>query len=122
MKNWINRLGIGLFLVICPIIVAAQEAEAANASNVSPESRSMKDMNLKVGLVPLDANYTIGIGDVLTIDVWKQPEVSRTLPVRTDGKISLPLVNDVQAAGLTPTQLGAQISEGLRRVMVNPQV
>jgi polysaccharide export outer membrane protein len=53
-----------------------------------------------------DPNYSIAPEDVLTIDVWKEPEISRTVPVRRDGKISLPLLNDLQAAGLTPTQLG----------------
>jgi polysaccharide export outer membrane protein len=54
--------------------------------------------------------------------VWKEPEISRTVPVRRDGKISLPLLNDLQAAGLTPTQLGAEIVEKLRATIVHPQV
>ena len=54
-----------------------------------------------------DPNYVIGAQDVLDISVWKEPDVSRVVPVRPDGKISLPLLNDVQAAGLTPTQLAA---------------
>jgi polysaccharide export outer membrane protein len=99
--------------------LAAQEPKPSNAR---AEILPMKNMDLRVGMTGNDANYSIGVGDVLTVDVWKQPEISRTLPVRTDGKISLPLVNDVQAAGLTPTQLGAQITDGLRRVMLNPQV
>ena len=69
-----------------------------------------------------DPNYSIASEDVLTIDVWKEPEISRTVPVRRDGKISLPLLNDVQAAGLTPTQLGAEIVEKLRATIVHPQV
>jgi len=69
-----------------------------------------------------DPNYSIAPDDVLTIDVWKEPEISRTLPVRRDGKISLPLLNDVQAAGLTPTQLGSEIVEKLRATIVHPQV
>lgn len=69
-----------------------------------------------------DPNYSIAPEDVLTIDVWKEPEISRTVPVRRDGKISLPLLNDVQAAGLTPTQLGAEIVEKLRATIVHPQV
>ena len=69
-----------------------------------------------------DPNYSIAPEDVLTIDVWKEPEISRTVPVRRDGKISLPLLNDVQAAGLTPTQLGAEIVERLRATIVHPQV
>jgi polysaccharide export outer membrane protein len=69
-----------------------------------------------------DPNYSIAPEDVLTIDVWKEPEISRTVPVRRDGKISLPLLNDLQAAGLTPTQLGAEIVEKLRATIVHPQV
>jgi polysaccharide biosynthesis/export protein len=69
-----------------------------------------------------DPNYSIGPEDVLTIDVWKEPEISRTLPVRRDGKISLPLLNDVQAAGLTPTQLSSKIEERLHESILKPQV
>jgi polysaccharide export outer membrane protein len=69
-----------------------------------------------------DPNYSIAPEDVLTIDVWKEPEISRTVPVRRDGKISLPLLNDLQAAGLTPTQLGSEIVARLRATIVHPQV
>lgn len=69
-----------------------------------------------------DPNYSIAPEDVLTIDVWKEPEISRTVPVRRDGKISLPLLNDLQAAGLTPTQLSVEIVEKLRATIVHPQV
>src|ERR1700736_5646769 len=61
-----------------------------------------------------DPEYRIGPQDVLRIDVWKEAEISRVVPVRPDGKISLPLLNDVQAAGLTTIQLSAVISEGLK--------
>jgi polysaccharide export outer membrane protein len=69
-----------------------------------------------------DPNYVIGPQDVVDISVWKEPDLSRSVPVRPDGKISLPLVNDVQAAGLTPAQLGAQIASDLTKYMNNPQV
>jgi len=69
-----------------------------------------------------DPNYSIGPEDVLTIDVWKEPELSRTVPVRRDGKISLPLLNDVQAAGLTPTQLSSEIVAKLHATVINPHV
>jgi polysaccharide export outer membrane protein len=70
----------------------------------------------------IDPTYKIGPQDVLRIDVWKEPEISRVTPVRPDGRISLPLLNDVQAAGLTPTQLASTISEGLKKFITNPQV
>jgi len=69
-----------------------------------------------------DAEYKIGPQDVLRIDVWKEPDISRAAPVRPDGKISLPLLNDVQAAGLTAMQLAAVISDGLKKFINNPQV
>ena len=57
----------------------------------------------------------IGAQDVLDISVWKEPELTRAVPVRPDGKISMPLLNDVQAAGRTPLQLAADITAGLKK-------
>ena len=67
-------------------------------------------------------NYLIGAQDVLDISVWKEPELTRAVPVRPDGKISMPLLNDVQAAGLTPIQLAANITAGLKKFVTDPQV
>lgn len=68
------------------------------------------------------APYIIGPQDVLDISVWKQKDVSRTLPVRPDGKISLPLINDIQAAGLTPMQLADSITKKLEKYITDPEV
>jgi polysaccharide export outer membrane protein len=59
---------------------------------------------------------------LLTINVWKEAEVSRSLPVRSDGKISLPLVGEVQAAGRTPLQLEEEIANKLRSYITDPEV
>src|ERR1700687_6019572 len=65
-----------------------------------------------------DATYTIGPEDVLAINVWKEPEVSvAQTPVRPDGKISLPLINDVQAAGMTPMHLSEEITTQLKKYL-----
>jgi polysaccharide export outer membrane protein len=69
-----------------------------------------------------DPNYVIGPDDELIISVWKEPDISRTVPVRPDGKISLALLNDVQAMGLTPMQLGFAITEKLKNFISEPQV
>lgn len=69
-----------------------------------------------------DPNYLIGPQDVLDINVWKESEFTRSVPVRPDGKISIPLLNDVQAAGLTPMQLASRITEGLKKYLADPQV
>jgi len=64
----------------------------------------------------------IGPDDVLVINVWKEPEVSQTVPVRPDGKISLPLIGPVTASGLTPTQLQASIAHELENYLSHPEV
>jgi polysaccharide export outer membrane protein len=66
--------------------------------------------------------YQIGPEDVLEISVWKNPELSRTVPVRPDGKVSLPLVNDIQAAGLTPIDLRDQVTAKLSEYIPAPEV
>lgn len=69
-----------------------------------------------------DPNYVIGPDDELIISVWKEPDISRTVPVRPDGKVSLALLNDVQATGRTPMQLGSDITEKLKGFISEPQV
>ena len=69
-----------------------------------------------------DPDYAIGAGDVLNIAVWKEPDVSGTVPVRPDGKVTLPLLGDVQAAGTTPTKLAATITVRLRQYLTDPRV
>jgi len=69
-----------------------------------------------------DSDYVIGADDMLRISVWKEPDLSETLPVRPDGKISMPLLNDVPAAGLTPLQLKDSITEKLKKFIADPRV
>lgn len=66
--------------------------------------------------------YVIGIPDILRITVWKNPELSVEVPVRSDGKISVPLLDDVQAEGLTPAELKEVISGKLARYISSPSV
>ena len=68
------------------------------------------------------SNYKIGADDVLTINVWHEPEVSRNVSVRPDGKISLPLVGDVQASGLTPMELQNVLAARFTKYLTNPDV
>ena len=67
-------------------------------------------------------SYLIGKEDVLNISVWKEPEISKVVPVRPDGKITLPLMGEIQASGLTPRKLQDNITEGLRAYVSNPAV
>jgi polysaccharide biosynthesis/export protein len=99
----------------------AQEASSSKSPAQSAIPAMASDAPKKAAATT-DPNYLIGAQDVLDISVWKEPDVSRVVPVRPDGKISLPLLNDVQAAGLTPSQLAAQITDSLKKYVTTPQV
>lgn len=66
--------------------------------------------------------YKIGVDDIVQVSVWRNPELGITVPVRPDGKISVPLIGDVSAAGLTPDEVSADIQEKLAQFVRDPQV
>ena len=68
------------------------------------------------------SEYLIGVGDALQISVWRNPELSLAVPVRPDGKVSMPLIGDIMAANLTATQLSANIVKSLSGYVKSPQV
>lgn len=68
------------------------------------------------------ADYIIGPGDTLDIFIWRNPDLSRTVPVRPDGKISIPLVEDIVCTGKTPTQLAREIETRLKKYVTDPNV
>jgi len=108
------QLTVVLALAVLVAPVSAQKA-TNQPSQAAPTATAQK-------AAAQDPNYVIGSQDVLNISVWKEAELTRTVPVRPDGKISLPLLNDVQAEGLTPTQLAAEITTSLKKFVADPQV
>jgi polysaccharide export outer membrane protein len=90
----------------------------AGAQNVAPA----KNAAPAAPLPQVSATYVIGPDDTLFISVWKEQDLTNSLPVRADGMISMPLLNDVQAAGLTPMQLSASITEKLKKFVADPHV
>ena len=119
------RLGRLLGLVALCCLAASGgvygQAPAPDKGAQAPDKQS-DTVSLQAKQANDDPTYKIGTEDVLTINVWKEPDLSRTIPVRPDGKISLPLLNDVQAQGLTPLQLAASIRDGLKKFMSEPEV
>jgi polysaccharide biosynthesis/export protein len=75
----------------------------------------------QIGL-SVDDTYLIGPGDVLAVTVWKEPDISKALPVRSDGKISLPLAGEIEAGGKTPKGLEQEISSRLQAYISDPEV
>jgi polysaccharide export outer membrane protein len=92
-------------------------ANPATANPTTPDKPAMMAPESKGG-----SEYVIGPEDVLHIAVWKESDLSATLPVRPDGKISLPLLNDVQAAGMTPQQLSESLTIKLKKYIADPRV
>jgi polysaccharide biosynthesis/export protein len=92
-------------------------SDSAYSSGASSEKPSSVAPQGQAG-----AEYVIGPEDVLHIAVWKESDLTATLPVRPDGKISLPLLNDVQASGLTPLQLASSLTEKLKKYIADPRV
>ncbi|MGI9102772.1 MAG: polysaccharide biosynthesis/export family protein [Terriglobales bacterium] len=95
-----------------------QATDATKAASTAPQAAA----GLKAGANVNPDEYIIGTDDVLNINVWKEPELTRTVPVRPDGKITLPLINDIQASGKTPHQLQADITKALAAFMSNADV
>jgi polysaccharide biosynthesis/export protein len=94
---------------------AVRDAAAEDVTADYSEKNTSKD-------VVNGNDYVIGPEDLLSIYVWKEESVSQDVPVRIDGKISIPLVNDIQAAGLTPLQLQAVLTQKLKNFIENPTV
>lgn len=122
-KQWVS-LWLALALLLAPFAAFAQQEGSGKtkASDKVLMARSGNDSKeLRIPIAD-DAGYLIGPEDVLNISVWKEPDITQRVLVRPDGKISLPLVNDVQAAGLTPRQLASSVTIGLRKYLADPQV
>ena len=104
-------VGLIFLLMILPSSVYSQQ----NKNAATPKTAQ--------GEIATDSDeYIIGPEDVLYIHIWKEESMSKTVPVRMDGKISLPLVDDVQAADLTPLQLKEVLTKKLKNVIDNPTV
>ncbi len=92
----------------------------STGQNYANRMVSISDLNERP--VRMVTEYRIGIGDVMNINVWKNPDLGVTVPVRPDGKISAPLVGDIVVAGLTPEEVAAEITQRLSRFVRTPNV
>lgn len=109
---------IALSALLCP----AQEKKTTAASDPDSRVKAVQPESHVDNSWIDNKSYVIGENDVISIDVWKEKEISRQLPVRPDGKISLPLIGEIQAAGLTPLQLQSNITQDLKAYIDNPEV
>ena len=109
--SWLTAV---VLTVGCGLLSFAQPADKGQTAAAANR--------VETGKAAISDDYVIGSEDVLAVNIWKEPEISRVVPVRPDGKITLPLVGDIQASGLTPKALQANITQGLRSYVASPEV
>lgn len=115
-KPAVRLLLTTMILLALSVAGLAQDANTAPPAAAKPEPASQVSTGVRA-----DA-YVIGAEDVLDINVWKEPEMSKTVPVRPDGMISLPLIGEVKAAGYTPVQLQGLLADSMKKIISDPQV
>src|ERR1700735_2528416 len=108
-------LGAAALGSLTPVARAQDEAQTTDRAEKAKKTAGPVPVPVEV-----PADYVIGADDTLHVAVWKEPDLSATLPVRPDGKISLPLLNDLQASGLTPMQLADSITQKLKKYIADP--
>jgi polysaccharide export outer membrane protein len=109
-KIFIGMMGIWAAFIIIPMALPQEVKETPTEKQSQAE------------VVADNEHYIIGPEDILYIHIWKEEALSRTIPVRMDGKISLPLIDDIQAAGLTPLQLKEILIQKLKEFVEVPNV
>ena len=111
-----------LALTLATSVWGQATAKAADEAKPAGEAKPAEDNPQSEPASVAGPDYVIGANDTLHISVWKEPDLTESLPVRPDGKISLPLLNDVVAAGLTPTKLAESITTRLKKYIADPRV
>lgn len=120
-------LSLFIFCVFTALVFAQAQETKPQPSQNAPD-KPLTPAEAKAGLVAqpaaaVDPNtYKIGAEDVLEVRVWREAELSGQVRVRPDGKITLPLVGDVQASGLTPAELQKKAIEAFSQILNTPQV
>ncbi len=120
-KLFPEALVFGLLVLLSSLGLGASQEKKEPATPAAPKVQE-EDLRKSVG-APVDPKtYSIGAEDILNIRVWREPDLSGPVGVRPDGKISLPLLGDVQAGGLTPEALAAALTGAFSKYVTSPEV
>ena len=122
MRNRDDIRNVAIVLVFSWSILAPTSSGSAQPANPALTQSSEPDTATSVQRRPADDNYVIGNDDQLEINVWKEPDLTLSVPVRSDGKISMPLIGEVLVTGRTPLQVKEEIAAKLRRFLAAPDV
>jgi len=116
-----KKATLSLAIVLTLARGLAAQSGAANSTNPVPTQPTAMS-SASPATKPHDDTFIIGADDVLAVNVWKEPDISRSVPVRSDGMISLPLAGELQASGQTPHQLEIAIAAKLKSYISEPEV
>ena len=108
--------------ILAALFVLGPGSAVAQPQSSGTPGRAAAEGSASMPAVQVDKDYRVGAGDMIEISVWKEPEVSTTVTVRPDGKISLPLVNDLVVSGMTPMQIQEIVAEKLDPLIKLPNV
>jgi polysaccharide export outer membrane protein len=117
LLSWVLLLG-----VLASLAVAQDAGNSTQGNAAKPAQSAAPDTLPKPATAVRPDSYIIGAEDVLTVFVWKEPDMTKTVPVRPDGMISLPLVGELKASGYTPVQLQEVLAEAMKKLISDPQV
>jgi polysaccharide biosynthesis/export protein len=123
MKTIFRMMSVGVLLLSGALAGVSQTG--VQAANKMTDSKTASPVPGSIGSAavhPAMEGFVIGAGDVLSISVWKEDALSRVIPVRSDGRISLPLVGELQASGRTPRQLEDELRTKLKDYVSEPEV
>lgn len=119
---WIAAMSSLLACLFLSTMLYGQNAGGSGQVATPPKAEAQTAAKQDSDARAHDNSYVIGNDDMLAINVWKEAEISRSVPVRSDGKISLPLAGELQAAGRTPYKLEQDIAERLKNYISEPEV
>jgi polysaccharide biosynthesis/export protein len=115
MKTVLKVMCVAVVLLSCVMAGSAQQSKLT-------DSKAETQTGNSAAATSTNENFIIGAGDVLSINVWKEEQLTRSVPVRSDGRISLPLVGEVQASGRTPKELESELRIRLKDYVSEPEV
>jgi polysaccharide export outer membrane protein len=110
------RLSLTIVVVLAfSVLIMAQDV-APTAPAAKPDASPQANTSVRTD------GYVIGAEDMISVYVWKEPDMSKSVPVRPDGMISLPLIGEIKAAGYTPVQLQGVLADAMKKYVSDPQV
>lgn len=122
MKQFTTSASVALIVLALACLIPPVSAQVQSGTESAAAAAGAHPLSQTPPTSVNNSQYLIGESDMLAINVWREQEISRVVPVRPDGKISLPLIGDVQATGLTAEALQANIARELKRFIDSPEV